>query len=536
VGAVKSSHNSALPPGALELAHWQLLLGWGALWRNPRRMAPRLVFSVLLLLNLSLLIGKQLRLFRFLTQLRLDSVAELSFVVLTVLVVAGLLGPSFIETRRLRQYPLRGRLLFTALIISGPLQWEALIIMIIIVPWVLAVLWPLVSSPWTAFIVVGGMLLIWWQALAARELLWELIRQIVHARRSRLLIVIATALGIALLTLMAEEFIRSLQTSNGDWRALLAADYSRYLPFLPSKMLSALLVDLGKGRLVGAASQLSGLIAWTVGLWWVGGWAFARSLHQPAANDGARRVRRYRGELWLSPPLPLSVAAIIAKEAHYLRRDPITLSVWAVAQLPVLLFLAVGIIIRKAAGPNYLSPSAEAGILYAAGLVTAAWLSSSIGQNLFGMERKGLIVLLNAPVENRLLVLGKNLFLGGVIMLEITFLLGGLALLLATSQGLLTAWLTSVGLLTAYIGIANLISVYFPYEIEQLGDWRYAPVEGGLLGFIAIVITTAPVLLSLFTVGRLAGTLAAFAIAVLVYGLIWLKLPIMIERHKEELL
>ena len=61
-------------------------------------------------------------------------------------------------------------------------------------------------------------------------------------------------------------------------------------------------------------------------------------------------------------------------------------------------------------------------------------------------------------------------------------------------------------------------------------------MEGGLLGFIAIVITTAPVLLSLFTVGRLAGTLAAFVIAVLVYGLIWFKLPIMIERHKEEFL
>jgi len=374
-------------------------------------MAPRLVFSVLLLLNLSLLIGRELRLFQSLTQLRLDSVAELSFLALTVLAVAGLLGPSFIETRRLRQYPLRGRLLFTALMISGPLQWEALAIMIIILPLVLAVLWPLVSSPWTAIVAVGGTLLIWWQALAARELLWELAKQIVHGRRSRLLIGIAAGLGIALLALIVKGFIQLLQTSSGDWRTLLAADYSRCLPFLPSKMLPALLVDLGRGRLVGAASHLSGLIAWTVGLWWVGGWGFAHSLHRPAASDGARRVRRYRGELWVSPPLPLPVAAIFAKEAHYLRRDPMTLSVWAVAQLPVLLFLAAGIIIRQAAGPSYLSPSAEEGILYAAGLVTAAWLSSSIGQNLFGMERKGLIVLLNAPVEQRLLVLGKNLFL-----------------------------------------------------------------------------------------------------------------------------
>jgi len=495
------------------------------------------VVTLLLLLNLPFLIGRALSLVRFSVHLPLDSAAELSFLVLTGFAFIGLFIPPATRMQRLNRYPLLGRTLFVALFISGPLQWEALVALTIMLPFVLAVLWPLVSSPWAAIILIGGTLLIWWQALAARALLWELTKQIVHGRRSRLLIVIAVGLVIALLALIARGFIQLLQVSNGDWQALLATGYSRYLPFLPTKILPALLLDLEmRGRSLETACQLGGLLVWTIGLWGVGGWIFTRSLHRPATSDGARRARHYRGEIWLSPPLPLPIAAIIAKEAHYLRRDPITLSVWTVAQLPILLFLAVGVIIRQAAGPNSLSPSVQVGILYVAGLVTAAWSSSSIGQNLFGMERKGLIVLMNAPLGQRSIILGKNLFLGTMLTLEITFLLGGLALLLATVQGLLTAWLTSVGLLNAYIGIADVISIYFPYKVERVGDWRHAPFEAGFLGFIAIVITTAPVLMILLTVGRLAGVLAAFVVGVLAYGLVWFKLPMMIQHHEEELL
>jgi len=202
----------------------------------------------------------------------------------------------------------------------------------------------------------------------------------------------------------------------------------------------------------------------------------------------------YRGELRLgpaTPPTPATPArmwlrgplgALVEKDLRAAWRDPALKTTLFMSLLGPLLLLAL--LSRGGA-----EPASVTALLLLAAFVGLAGL----GGNAFGLERRGVLLLLGFPMDRFWLLLGKNL---AVLVLRAP----GLLVLLAAAAGaapvaLLPA-VAVVALATLLISLAadNYLSILFPMAAPAPGK---SPGAGGSRGFAALGATAVlvPVIL-----------------------------------------
>lgn len=174
---------------------------------------------------------------------------------------------------------------------------------------------------------------------------------------------------------------------------------------------------------------------------------------------------------WEIPGLSRSVAAVFDKERRYaLRSGPMLLNL----VIPVILVIVLGISFRQQNAfrhiPEMVFPIAVAYTF----LIQMNWVFNS-----FAFEGAGIQFLLIAPVRFRDIMLGKNLFLGLVSLLEALFVWAAVSWIFAPPPLVIVA-ATFAALLYASLAnfsLGNILSVCYPRRLE-FGVFRQKKVAG----------------------------------------------------------
>ncbi|MFZ0638367.1 MAG: hypothetical protein WAN33_05300 [Candidatus Acidiferrales bacterium] len=188
---------------------------------------------------------------------------------------------------------------------------------------------------------------------------------------------------------------------------------------------------------------------------------------------------------WEIPGLSRPVAAIFDKERRYaFRSGPMLLNLF----IPVILVVFLGITFRQQNAfhhiPNMIFPIAVAYTF----MIQMNWVFNS-----FAFEGAGIQFLLIAPVRFRDIMLGKNLFLGLVSVLEALFVWAAVSWIFAPPPLVIVA-ATFAALIYASLAnfaIGNILSVCYPRRLE-FGVFRQKKVAGvtmavALLSQIALI-------------------------------------------------
>jgi len=208
-----------------------------------------------------------------------------------------------------------------------------------------------------------------------------------------------------------------------------------------------------------------------------------RRIHSGAADlgpaaAGANQVAR----MWL----PGALGALLEKDLRMTWRDPAlkaALFIGLAGPLLFLVFLSRG---RGGGGTGFLLIATFVGI-------------SAFGSNAFGLERRGIALLLAFPVERWRILVGKN---AGAILLRLPGLLVLLiaGLVLAPLVLLPAAATIAVVTLLLSAGADNFPSILFPTVVPAAGRNPYGGAAAGGRGLggalLGLVLLTAALLLS----------------------------------------
>jgi hypothetical protein len=235
-------------------------------------------------------------------------------------------------------------------------------------------------------------------------------------------------------------------------------------------------------------------------------------------------------------PLPGALGALVEKDLRMSWRDPALKATLFISLAGPLIFL---FFLWQARGPHGFGR----GLLMLAAFVGA----SSIGGNAFGLERRGIALLMSLPVERWRILVAKNgvglvLRLPGLVMLAVA---GALV-----APGLLPAVLTAA-VVAAVIAAAadNYYSILFPVSVPEPGR----SMSGGRRGLGAAALGALLFLLSLVVASPflflawlplllqqpawwLATLPLALAGAIAVYAMLVAGAARLLERREPELL
>lgn len=222
-------------------------------------------------------------------------------------------------------------------------------------------------------------------------------------------------------------------------------------------------VHAGEGDLVGFAAWTSAQL-----MALAGGVALATLLVQ----------RVYRGELALGPSaraaasrarmrLAGAIGALVEKDLRSAWRDPAVKATLLMGLVGPLLFLVF--MMQTSAGRG-----AGSSLLLLAAFVGA----SAFGSNAFGLERRGIALLMNFPVDRWRILVAKNL---AALSLRVPGLLVvlGAGLFLAPLVYLPAALSVALSTMLVAAGADNYVSVLFPVAVPEPGK---NPYGGGAAG------------------------------------------------------
>ena len=302
-----------------------------------------------------------------------------------------------------------------------------------------------------------------------------------------------------------------------------------YFSWLPGSLAGDALAGATAGDSQAVFVPLAGLVVWlgaTSGLLWVRYKAqyLGEELSESAAPSAVKRGTRKQATTprlpgFVSPP----VAGVMRKEFHYLTRNGFSFVTLILPPVMVVFFS------MQFAGNN--SPLKEHGLppqtFFPAVMAYLILILLSPAYNSFAFEGHGIQSYFMAPVRMRDILLGKNLFLVCVVIVELTISLGvlvwrigfpGSPLFLST---IAAATFAVMGQLT----IANWSALSFPkkMEIGKLKGQRNSGVAVWtafgvqiLLGGIATVVLLAgrwsgnPWLPAVLFAGLTAGALGGY--------------------------
>ena len=243
-----------------------------------------------------------------------------------------------------------------------------------------------------------------------------------------------------------------------------------YFSWLPSSLTGNALEAASGGDSQALLLRVGGLVAWlaaTSGLLWLR--YKSQYMGEELSESGApsavrRRVRRQTASSSLPGFLPPSVAGVMRKEFHYLTRNGFSFITLMVPPVMVMFFS------MQFAGSN--SQLKEHGLsphtFFPAVMAYLILILLSPAYNSFAFEGRGIQSYFMAPVRMRDILVGKNLFLVCVVMVELVISFGvliwrigfpGFPLFFST---IAAAAFAVMGQLT----IANWSALSFPKKME----------------------------------------------------------------------
>jgi ABC-2 type transport system permease protein len=387
------------------------------------------------------------------------------------------------------------------------------------------------ASAWPA--AVAGVLLSFAFILALDQVATLVLHGLFRSRRARdlgLFVGLALGFGMSLLPLLF--FTAGLPRLGALRRLLVDRDVFVVSPFGWGVRAA---IEAGRGDTAGFLAFAAAAVAALAACMAVAA-VLVRRIHRgevdfggPSAGADQRAARIV---------LPGTIGALLEKDLRVAWRDPALKATVIMSLAGPLFFLFFLFQTRR-------GTAFAAGLLMMAALVGAA----SFGGNAFGLERRGIALLMGLPVERWRLLAAKN---AGALLLRLpgVLVLAGAALL--TVPALLPAALTAAlcaALLAA--GVDNYFSILFPVSVPEPGKSLgagggrrgFAAAATGALMFMGSLLLASPFVLLTWLpllLGNpwlwLASLPLALAGAGAVYGMLVAGAAGLLERREPEVL
>ncbi|HTI15028.1 MAG TPA: hypothetical protein VL461_10710 [Dictyobacter sp.] len=543
---------------------WLFWLRWKMFTRGFTRNVASIIGSIVLFLfvfsaGVAIAIGTYFA-YRFLPS---PENTEVLYLVLTALYVLWIILPVLeftanegLDISKLALFPLTRGELMSSLIVSTlldiPTIGLVLVLAAVVVGWATSL--PL------ALMALLTMLIFYVQLVAISQLVLALLQRVLQSRRFRdlsiIIVILLSSSGYA-----CNIAARTIFTKNTAG-TILHASFSSYLQWLPPGMAARAIQEAAIGNWGISFVWLAALLIISGVLLYCWQLIVERGLTAAESGGTARATRRRQNRTMAANApvqvsqsnhlIPVPIAAIIQKEWKYYWRDPQIKAVFLQSLLSVI-FLIVYF------GFNFVSASGSGNLFSRIGswailIVPLFPLLSLFGltYNTLGLERQSLTTLFLLPIKPVHLLIGKNVAIFVVGIIELIVLLT--ITLILTHAWALTLPAVIVGLTGIFttIGLGNFTSVMLPQKMRLAR--RGFQTQGNLtasggclrtlmsgLAFYALIAILIPVgaAVALPIIFHLQWlwiiTLpAALAYGLVIYGLVtWLVAPRILTKAPE---
>ena len=545
---------------------WLFWLRWKLFLRGFTREKSRIISTIFMVVfGFPLFAGIALVTYIAYRFLPAPANAEILFLVLTVVYLLWMALPLLeftvnegLDVSKLLLFPLTRSELMVSLLFSTLLDIPMLGLILVFV----AVVAGWASSLPVALLTLVAVLIFYVQVVGISQLVLAALMSTLQSRRFRDLSIILIALFSMSCYLIQQLLLRGIGT--GDFVTNIErARFSLYLQWTPPGMTASAIQQASLGNWGASFAWLGVSLVTAVLVLYLWARVLERSLSTPEVG-GAVRVRQRKA----SRAATVGVAAtatrpqvagggilerigftqvfvIAIKEWKYFWRDP-QLKAMLLSSLYIVIIFLVGPFLNPGDSFNslsFLSFSAPLAVFFSV---------FTLSYNTLGMERQSLTTLFLFPVKPRRILLGKNLAVAVIGIIELLILSLASA---ALSHGwplvlpVLAMGLAGIGVV---IGCGNVSSVFLPQRMRQMqrGFQATGSSSGnagcirGLMSFLMLgvsLVVLSPVIVALFfPLYFHIRWVWVFSIpAALLYGIVfhqlvtWLVAPRMLAREPE---
>jgi hypothetical protein len=544
---------------------WLFWLRWKLFLRGFTRDKSRIISTIFMVVfGLPLLGGIALATFFAYRFLPVPANAEILFLVLTVIYLLWMALPLLeftvnegLDVSKLLLFPLTRSELMVSLLFSTlldiPMFGLILVFIAVVAGWA-------ISLP-AALLTLVAVLIFYVQVVGISQLVLAALMSTLQSRRFRDLSIILIALFSMSCYLIQQLLLRGIGT--GDFVTNIErARFSLYLQWTPPGMTASAIQQASLGNWGASFAWLGVSLIVAVLVLYLWARVLERSLSTPEVG-GAVRARQRKatrtvavGAANVARPRVASggilervgftqVFAIAVKEWKYFWRDP---------QLKTTLLSSLYIVIIFLVGP-FLNPGDSfnsLGLLSFSAPLAVFFSVFTLSYNTLGMERQSLTTLFLFPVEPRRILLGKNLAVAVIGIVELFLLSLASAALSHSWQFVLPVLTMGLAGIGVVIGCGNVSSVFLPQRMRQMqrGFQATGSSSGnagcirGLMSLLMLGVTLvvlSPVIVALFLPLYFhIQWVWVFSIpAALLYGIVfhqlvtWLVAPHMLAREPE---
>ena len=547
---------------------WLFWLRWKLFLRGFTREKSRIISTIFMVVfGFPLFAGIALVTYIAYRFLPAPANAEILFLVLTVVYLLWMALPLLeftvnegLDVSKLLLFPLTRSELMVSLLFSTLLDIPMLGLILVFI----AVVAGWASSLPVALLTLVAVLIFYMQVVGISQLVLAALMSTLQSRRFRDLSIILIALFSMSCYLIQQLLLRGIGT--GDFVTNIErARFSLYLQWTPPGMTASAIQQASLGNWGASFAWLGVSLVTAVLVLYLWARVLERSLSTPEVG-GAVRVRqrkasraaaveaaavatatrpRVAGGGILEHSGFTQVFIIAIKEWKYFWRDP-QLKAMLLSSLYIVIIFLVGPLLNPGGSINslgFLSFSAPLAVFFSV---------FTLSYNTLGMERQSLTTLFLFPVKPRRILLGKNLAVAVIGIVELLILSLASA---ALSHGwplvlpVLAMGLAGIGVV---IGCGNVSSVFLPQRMRQMqrGFQATGSSSGnagcirGLMSFLMLgvsLVVLSPVIVALFfPLYFHIRWVWVFSIpAALLYGIVfhqlvtWLVAPRMLARVPE---
>ena len=315
-------------------------------------------------------------------------------------------------------------------------------------------------------------LVIYIQVIGTSQLILALLMRILQSRRFRDLSIILVALFSSSCYLFQQLAFRGLGAEHF-LDTLKRQPFSPYLQWFPPGMAARAIQQAFLGNWGVSLTWLAILLVISVAVLYL--WQFAVERGLTAAETGGTvRIRPRRADYGISSRrqvaptgivgriLSAQAIAIAVKDIKYFRRDP-QLQASFVSSIMSIFVLIVVTFVNSSGDMRYIAGGWT--VLAAPAFVFFSLLVFS--SNVLGMERQSLTTLFLLPARPMQILLGKNLvvFLLGLVEISLLVLLA--AFVSHAWNFVLPALAIGIAGIGAVLGCGNFSSIFFPQRMRQ---------------------------------------------------------------------
>lgn len=545
---------------------WLFWLRWKLFLRGFTRDKSRIISTIFMVVfGLPLYLGIALATFFAYRFLPAPANAEILFLVLTVVYLLWMALPLLeftvnegLDVSKLLLFPLTRSELMVSLLFSTlldiPMLGLILVFIAVVAGWA-------ISLP-VALLALVAVLIFYVQVVGISQLVLASLMSTLQSRRFRDLSIILIALFSLSCYLIQQLLLRGIGT--GDFVTNIErAKFSLYLQWTPPGMSASAIQQASLGNWGTSFAWLGVSLVVAILVLYLWARVLERSLSTPEVGGAVRaRQRKATRTEAVGAAAPVArpraagegilerigfsqIFAITVKEWKYFWRDP-QLKATLLSSLYVVIIFLVGPFLNTGGSFNrlgFLSFSAPLAVFFSIFILS---------YNTLGMERQSLTTLFLFPIEPRRILLGKNLAVAVIGIVELLILSLASAALSHTWPLVLPVLALGLAGIGVVIGCGNVSSVFLPQRMRQMqrGFQATGSSSGnagcirGLMSLLMLgvsLVVLSPVIVALFLplYFHIRWVWVLTIPATLLYGIIfhqlvtWLVAPRMLARIPE---